>query len=163
MARSSIAIFGGGCFWQVEEDFHHLDGILKTEVGYMGGDFKNPTCEDVCSGNTGHAEVVKITFDEKKLSFGTLLDKFFDSHDPTQKNMQGPDIGEQYRSVIFYTSEAQRKKAQEKIEDINNSEKYNKKIVTQIVPSKEFYLAEDYHQQYLHKRGMTSCRFTSSI
>ena len=157
------AIFGGGCFWGVEEDFHHLDGILKTEVGYMGGDFKNPTYDAVCRGDTGHAEVVSITYNEKKLKYADLLNKFFKIHDPTQINMQGPDIGEQYRSVIFYTTDQQKKIAESKIKELDKTQKFKSKIATQVLKAQEFYRAEEYHQQYLHKKGLTSCRFISRM
>ena len=163
MGKNRIAVFGGGCFWGVEEDFHHVNGVLKTEVGYMGGNLKKPTYEEVCGGETGHAEVVRVTYDESKVSYSALLEKFFEIHDPTQFNKQGPDVGEQYKSVIFYSTNEQKKQAEKKIIELEQSKKFDKKIATQIVALREFYIAEEYHQQYLHKRGMTSCNFTSRM
>ena len=148
------AIFGAGCFWRAQKAFDEVKGVISTTVGYMGGKFKNPTYEDVCTNTTGHAEVVQIEYDEDRVSYEHLLDVFWKIHDPTQLNMQGPDVGTQYRSVIFYLNEGQKKKAIRSKERLQNSGKFdNKKIVTEISPSLDFYRAEDYHQKYLLKKG----------
>ncbi len=152
------ATFAAGCFWSVEEAFHGVKGVLKTTVGYTGGKIKNPTYEQVCTDKTGHAEAVEIEFDPKIISYEKLLDIFWECHDPTQLNRQGPDEGMQYRTAIFYHSEEQNKLAvasQRKFEKLG---KYDQPIVTEIVPATFFYRAEDYHQQYLAKRGMKTCR-----
>ena len=154
--NTEIASFGAGCFWGVEYIFSKTKGVVSTEVGYMGGDLKNPKYEDVCRHDTGHAEVVKIEFDSRKVSYGELLEIFWKNHNPTTLNRQGPDVGTQYRSVIFYYNLDQKNKA------IISKENYqkklgDKKIVTQIVPAKEFYRAEEYHQKYLEKNGRTFC------
>lgn len=147
------ATFGAGCFWHVEEAFRKLDGVLSTTVGYMGGTFENPTYEDVCTDETGHAEVVQIEYDPKKISYNQLLDVFWSTHDPTQLNRQGPDEGTQYRSAIFYHNEEQKKLAEESKKKL----KKKKPAVTEITKAKKFYKAEEYHQKYLQKKGMTSC------
>jgi len=148
------AIFGAGCFWQVQKAFDEVKGVISTTVGYMGGKFENPTYEDVCTNTTGHAEVVQIEYDENRISYEDILDVFWKIHDPTQLNMQGPDVGMQYRSVIFYLNEEQKKKAIRSKERLQNSGRFaNKKIVTEISPSLEFYRAEEYHQKYLLKKG----------
>ena len=149
------ATFGAGCFWGIEEEFRKIKGILKTTVGYMGGDFKNPTYEDVCTGKTGHVEVCQVEYDAKIISYEKLLDIFWKMHDPTQHNRQGPDIGTQYRSVIFY-HDAQQKKLAE-ISKEEKQKEISKKIATEIVSAKTFYEAEDYHQKYLLKRGKGIC------
>ncbi len=155
---SSLATFGAGCFWGVEETFLALDGVLDTHVGYSGGRTKDPTYEDVCWNETGHAEVVQIEFDPSIISYETLLDVFFASHNPTTLNQQGPDFGSQYRSVIFYHSEEQKKIAEQRRTKESNSGKWNgKSIVTEIVPFEVFYPAEEYHQKYLRKNGRSSC------
>lgn len=148
------ATFGAGCFWHVEEEFRKLKGVLNTAVGYMGGTMKNPSYEDVCIDKTGHAEVVQIEFNPEKISYNDLLDVFWKIHDPTQLNKQGPDIGTQYRSVIFYHNQEQKKLA------IASKEKQSKKdeIVTEITKAGKFYKAEEYHQRYLEKQGLKSCR-----
>ena len=144
------AAFGAGCFWHIQEEFDKLNGVIKTEVGYMGGNFKNPTYKDVCSDKTGHAEVVLVEYDEKKISFKDLLEVFWKMHTPTTKNRQGFDIGSQYRSVILYYTEKQKKEA---IESRNNKQKkYKNKIVTEIKKAGKFYMAEEYHQHYLKKK-----------
>ena len=148
------ATFGAGCFWHVEAAFQKIKGVASTTVGYMGGNLKNPTYEDVCTDKTGHAEVVQITYDPKITSYEKLLDIFWSIHDPTQLNRQGPDHGTQYRSVIFYHSQKQKKLAEESKKKL----KYDKPIVTEITSAKEFYPAEEYHQKYLQKKGMSSCR-----
>jgi peptide-methionine (S)-S-oxide reductase len=149
------ATFGAGCFWGVEAAFRQLDGVAKTRVGYAGGELDNPTYEDVCSHKTGHAEVVEVSYDPDQVSYDDLLDVFWGKHDPTQLNRQGWDIGDQYRSVIFVHDEEQRTAA-ERSKD-NEQSAYRKPIVTQIEPAPAFYEAEDYHQQYLEKRGRSSC------
>ena len=154
------AAFGAGCFWGVEETFRTTKGVIYTAVGYMGGHTENPTYQDVCSGQTGHAETVEVTYDPSQVSYKELLNVFWNVHDPTTLNRQGPDIGEQYRSIIFYYDEEQRKAAEASKEELN-SRVYSRNIVTKIVPASDykFYMAEDYHQQYLEKRGQRSCRF----
>ncbi len=143
------ALFGAGCFWGVEDFFKKIDGVLETKVGYAGGEFLNPTYEDVCSGNTGHAEVVFINFNNEVLTFANLLDYFWQCHDPTQLNRQGFDIGSQYRSVIYFYSETQKKIA---ISSKNKIQKnFNKNIQTEIKKYTNFYLAESYHQCYIQK------------
>lgn len=152
-----IAIFGAGCFWGVEETFLQTPGVLSTEVGYSGGTKENPTYEDVCHGNTGHAEAVKVTFDPSKISYEKLLGIFFANHDPTTRNAQGPDVGEQYRSVIFFHSPEQEQAAKDYVKKLEQAKKFRRPIVTQIVPEAPFWKAEDYHQQYLRKSGRSSC------
>jgi peptide-methionine (S)-S-oxide reductase len=147
------ATFGAGCFWGVEAAFRKINGVVETSVGYMGGYLEKPTYEDVCTNKTGHAEVVQVTFDENEISYDELLDIFFEIHDPTQLNKQGPDIGTQYRSVIFYHSEEQRIIAEKRIQDLQSSGKYKKPIVTELKKTEIFYPAEEYHQRYLEKQG----------
>jgi len=151
------AIFAAGCFWGVQAAFDRVQGVVLTTVGYTGGHTKNPSYKDVCSGKTGHAEAIEIEFDPEKVSFEELLNVFFKIHNPTQKNRQGPDIGEQYRSAIFYTSQEQKEKAEKKIEELENSKKFGEKIVTEISPAKEFFKAEEYHQKYLEKNNNAVC------
>ena len=139
------ATFGAGCFWGVEAAFRQLDGVTKTRVGYSGGHTQNPSYEDVCSHGTGHAEVVEVTYDDERLSYNDLLRVFWDKHDPTQLNRQGWDIGDQYRSAIFFHDEEQQQG------------RYKRPVVTEIEPAQNFYEAEDYHQQYLEKRGRSTC------
>jgi peptide-methionine (S)-S-oxide reductase len=153
------ATFGAGCFWGVEETFRNLNGVESTAVGYMGGITENPTYEQVCRGNTRHVEVVEMLYNPDEISYHALLDVFWDNHDPTTLNRQGPDMGEQYRSVIFYHSPEQRKEAEESLKKLESSGRFSRKIVTAIEPAQTFYMAEDYHQQYLKKRGLKSCRF----
>jgi peptide-methionine (S)-S-oxide reductase len=153
------ATFGAGCFWGVEEAFMYLKGVVSTSVGYMGGYFENPTYQDVCTGETGHAEVVEIIYDPSEISYSQLLDVFWKIHDPTTLNRQGPDIGLQYRSVIFYHTPEQEKQAKKSKEQLNSSGKFNRDIVTAIEGADTFYRAEKYHQKYLEKRGLKSCRF----
>jgi peptide-methionine (S)-S-oxide reductase len=149
------ATFGAGCFWGVEAAFRQLDGVTKTRVGYTGGALENPTYEDVCSHTTGHAEVVEVDYDPDQVSYDELLEVFWRKHNPTQLNRQGWDIGDQYRSVIFVHDEQQRDAAEQSKQ--NEQAAYRKPIVTQIEPAPTFYEAEDYHQQYLEKRGRSSC------
>ena len=145
------ALLGAGCFWGIEEMFRKIEGILDTKVGYAGGVLSNPTYQDVCSGNTGHAEVVQIEFDPNKISFNKILDHFWLCHDPTQLNRQGPDIGTQYRSIIFYFTDEQKVIAEE---SKNNFQKQlSSKIVTEILQFTNFFLAEEYHQCYIQKNS----------
>lgn len=149
----AIATFAAGCFWGVEELFRHEKGVKDTVAGYTGGHFRNPTYKDVCSGSTGHAETVQVTFDPKEISYEKLLKIFWENHDPTTPNRQGPDIGSQYRSAIFYHDEKQKEAATKSKEELERSGKYENRIVTEITPSSIFYPAEEYHQQYLEKTG----------
>lgn len=149
------ATFAAGCFWGVEEAFRKVKGVLNTIVGYMGGVMKNPSYEDVCTDTTGHTEVVQLEFDPRKITYEDLLTVFWNIHDPTTLNRQGPDIGTQYRSAIFYYNEKQKAAAEKS--KMQEQKKYKKNIVTEIVPAKEFYRAEEYHQRYLEKRGLRTC------
>jgi len=151
------ATFGAGCFWGVEAAFQKMKGVTKTTVGYMGGKLKNPTYEQVCTDKTGHAEVIQIEFDNQQVSYKQLLDVFWKIHDPTQLNRQGPDIGRQYRSVIFYHNKKQKELAEKLKNEIQRE--YNAGIVTEIKPVMEFYPAEEYHQKYLEKQGKPNNRF----
>ena len=151
------AMFGAGCFWGVEATFRDLPGVLDTEVGYAGGHMDDPRYEEVCTGKTGHAEVVRIRFDSNEISYSDLLDVFWKCHNPTTLNRQGPDIGTQYRSAVFYANDSQRKTALRSKAAQEDSGVYRKPIVTEIVPAKDFYPAEDYHQRYLEKRGLAHC------
>jgi peptide-methionine (S)-S-oxide reductase len=153
------ASFAAGCFWGVEAAFRDLKGVVSTMVGYMGGSTEDPTYGDVCTGTTGHAETVQVVFDPKKISYEKLLETFWNKHDPTTPNRQGPDIGEQYRSIIFYYSDEQKKLAVASKEKLEASGRYKRPIVTEIISAPKFYPAEDYHQQYLEKRGRKSCGF----
>lgn len=149
------ATFGAGCFWHVEVDFGKVKGVISTIVGYMGGKLEKPSYEDVCNNETGHAEVVQLKFDPKKVSYRDLLETFWRIHDPTSLNRQGPDVGSQYRSVIFFHNQKQKEEA---ILSKEKHEKENKiKIVTEIVPAKKFWKAEEYHQKYLEKQGLSTC------
>ena len=151
------ATFTAGCFWGVEEAFIKTKGLKSTRVGYTGGKFPNPTYEDVCTDRTGHAEAIQVKYDPKEVSYKQLLDLFWSIHNPTTKNRQGPDIGSQYRSTIFYHTSEQGEIARQSKEKLNDSNKYQNKIVTQIVPATAFYEAEDYHQKYYQKIGGGSC------
>jgi peptide-methionine (S)-S-oxide reductase len=151
------ATFGAGCFWGVEATFRSIPGVVSTLVGYCGGKTDNPTYKDVCTDTTGHAEVVEITFDPAQLPYEQLLDMFWKLHDPTTPNRQGPDVGSQYRSVIFFHSPAQEAAARTAKERLDKSGKFRNPVITQIVPAAPFYKAEDYHQRYLEKRGLASC------
>ncbi len=148
------ATFGAGCFWGVEAAFQKIKGVIDTTVGYMGGTLENPSYEKVCTNKTGHIEVVQIKYDPSIVSYEELLDIFWKIHDPTQLNRQGPDVGTQYKSVIFYHDEKQKKSAEESKEKQDRSKKYNKPIVTEITKAKIFYKAEDYHQKYLEKHHL---------
>ena len=151
------AMFGAGCFWGVEATFRQIEGVKEAIVGYAGGATENPTYEDVCSDETGHAEVVEVEFDPAAVSYQRLLEVFWANHDPTTLNRQGPDVGTQYRSVIFYYSPEQKAAAEESKATQDRSGRFRKPIVTQIEPAPPFYRAEEYHQRYLEKRGMTHC------
>lgn len=153
------ATFGAGCFWGVEERFRRLKGVISTTVGYSGGDFPNPTYKDVCSGKTGHAEVVQVEYDPSIISYEDLLEVFWKIHNPTTLNRQGPDIGEQYRSAVFYHNDEQKKKAEELKQKLDDSGIFKKPIVTEIKPIKKFYRAEEYHQKYIQKKTQTTLRF----
>ncbi len=151
------ATFGAGCFWGVEPAFRQSPGVVSTQVGYAGGRTPAPTYEQVCSGRTGHAEAVEVTFDPTLVTYDQLLRVFWENHDPTTANRQGPDVGEQYRSVIFTHSPAQESAAKASLAALEAEKRFRRPIVTQIVPAGPFYKAEEYHQQYLEKRGLASC------
>jgi peptide-methionine (S)-S-oxide reductase len=151
------ATFGAGCFWGVEETFRNLKGVRSTAVGYAGGSKENPTYEDVCTDRTGHAEVVDVEFVRAEISYDQLLDVFWSNHNPTTLNRQGPDVGTQYRSVVFYHSPEQKAAAEAFKERLQNSGRFPRPIVTAIEPAPKFWRAEEYHQQYLNKRGQTHC------
>ena len=147
------AIFGAGCFWHIQDRFKKVKGVSSTSVGYSGGKNDSPTYEQVCNGDTGHAEVVEVDFDSSIVTYSELLDVFWACHDPTTKDRQGPDIGHQYRSVIYYLDDRQKKLAEESMNDISKSGRFRDSIVTEIHPIKEYYRAEDYHQDYFDKKG----------
>lgn len=150
---TETATFGAGCFWGVEEAFRKTPGVVKTSVGYSGGHVPNASYEMVCSGGTGHAEVVQVEFDPSQVSYDDLLAVFWDKHDPTQMNRQGPDVGTQYRSAIFFHSPDQEQTARASMQALGDAGRWRNPIVTQIEPIGPYYLAEDYHQQYIKKRG----------
>ncbi len=151
------ATFGAGCFWGIEAAFREIEGVTETAVGYAGGTVENPTYKQVCSDRTGHAEVVEVTYDPERVRYEDLLDVFWKEHDPTQLNRQGPDVGSQYRSVIFVHDEEQRRSAEASKAAQERSGRYSRPVVTSIEPAPTFWAAEDYHQQYLEKRGLASC------
>jgi len=151
------ATFGAGCFWGVEVAFRQLEGVTATQVGYLGGSLENPTYKDVCSGRTGHAEVVEVTYDPAQSSYEDLLKVFWENHDPTQLNRQGPDIGDQYRTAIFFHTPEQETAARASLAQLDASGRFKRSIATEITSASEFYRAEEYHQQYLEKRGMAHC------
>ncbi len=151
------ATFGAGCFWGVEATFRQIPGVKETAVGYAGGSTANPTYRDVCGHRTGHAEVVEVTYDPAQVSYDELLNVFWENHDPTQLNRQGPDVGDQYRSAIFVHSPEQATAAEAGKAARSASGRYRRPVVTEIAPAPTFYRAEDYHQQYLEKRGLSSC------
>jgi peptide-methionine (S)-S-oxide reductase len=153
------ATFAAGCFWGVEETFRQLKGVKSTTVGYTGGQTENPTYKEVCTDTTGHAEAVQVEFNPAEVTYGDLLDVFWSNHDPTQLNRQGPDFGKQYRSAIFFHTPEQERLARESKERLTGEHRYSRPIVTQIVSATTFYPAEDYHQQYLAKRGQKVCHF----
>ena len=154
------ATFAAGCFWGVEEEFRRVEGVLATRVGYIGGSTEKPTYEEVCTGRTGHAEAVELEFDPALVSYADLVEKFWGLHDPTQKNRQGPDRGTQYRSSIFFHGEAQEGEARRSLEALQASGRFSRPVVTEIEAAGTFWEAEDYHQQYLAKRGMGACSTT---
>ena len=148
------AVFGAGCFWGVEHAFNQQDGVVEAVSGYMGGEVDNPTYQQVCTGETGHVEVVEVTYEPDKISYEQLLAVFWGTHDPTQLNRQGPDIGEQYRSVIFVNNEEQKQQAESSKQALVDSGRYPRQVVTSIEPAGDFYLAEEYHQRYYEKMGI---------
>jgi peptide-methionine (S)-S-oxide reductase len=155
----ALATFAAGCFWGVEALFRQVDGVTATRVGYTGGTTDNPTYESVCTGKTGHAEAIEIEYDPAKVSYETLLALFFENHNPTSLDKQGPDIGTQYRSAIFYHDAAQMAAALDTKEVLELSKKFHTPVLTQIIPATTFYPAEDYHQRYLEKQGIQHCHF----
>ncbi len=157
-ANNESAIFAGGCFWCTEAVFKSLNGVAAVMPGYIGGTVPSPSYEKVVSGGTGHVEAIKIDFDPKVISYDDLLAVFFNTHDPTTPNRQGNDIGAQYRSVIFYSDETQREKAEELVKELTETQAYNKPIVTEILPAAEFYMAEEYHRDYYERnKGAAYC------
>jgi len=156
---AEVATFGAGCFWGVEAAFQRVPGVIETAVGYSGGHAENPSYQDVCTDETGHAEVVQVTFDPAKVSFEELLQVFWGIHDPTQLNRQGPDVGTQYRTAIFFHSPEQEAVAKKSREALEASGSLRRRIATEIKPAGKFYRAEEYHQKYLQKRGAASCHF----
>ena len=160
MANEQIAIVGGGCFWCIEAVFNRLEGVKSAVSGYMGGHVDNPTYRQVCNGDTGHVEVVQVTFDPSQIKYRDLLEVFFAVHDPTTLNRQGNDVGEQYRSVIFYTSEEQEAEAVETIAALNAAKAFPEPIVTSVEPAEKFYIGEDYHQEYYdNNASQPYCQF----
>ena len=157
------ATFAAGCFWGVESAFRQQPGVIATAVGYTGGDTRNPSYQDVCSGRTGHAEAVLVEYDPDKVSYEQLLELFWENHDPTQLNRQGPDHGTQYRSAIIFHDAAQEAAAKASKEALAKSGKHHRPIVTEIVPAGEFWMAEDYHQQYFEKRGIAPTRHVRAL
>ena len=151
------ATFGAGCFWGVEDVFRQITGVISTAVGYSGGNHKNPNYKDVCTGTTGHAEVVHLEYDSSTVSYETLLQAFWDNHDPTTLNRQGPDVGTQYRSVVFFHTPEQQVSADAFKAQLEKINRFKQPIVTEIIKSETFYRAEDYHQKYLEKRGLSHC------
>ncbi|RYD59181.1 MAG: peptide-methionine (S)-S-oxide reductase [Sphingobacteriales bacterium] len=154
--KQEVATFGAGCFWCVEAQFQQLEGVSKVESGYSGGIIENPTYKQVCTGTTGHAEVINVYYDPSKISYDEMLAAFWTSHDPTQLNRQGNDVGTQYRSVIFYHSDEQKQKAEEYKKKLNEEKAYDGPVVTEISPAVKFYKAEDYHQNYYNENGSES-------
>ena len=151
------ASFAAGCFWGVEARFRDVEGVLDAVSGYMGGQTENPSYKQVCGGNTGHTESVQLTFEDKQVSYRELLDLFFDMHNPTTLNRQGPDFGSQYRSAVFWHDEDQCAAAEQKISELNESGKWPDPVVTQVAPADTFWRAEEYHQRYLEKNGAGYC------
>jgi peptide-methionine (S)-S-oxide reductase len=155
--KTQLATFGAGCFWGVEQTFRRVDGVVDAAVGYAGGHLENPTYKQVCTDTTGHAEVVQVEYDPSKVTYGELLRTFWENHDPTTLNRQGPDFGKQYRSVIFFHSPEQESAARASKEKLEASGRFRRPIVTSIEPAKTFYRAEEYHQRYLEKNGLGHC------
>ncbi len=163
MAKEQAAVFGGGCFWCIEAIFQRLTGVTHVESGYMGGHIDNPTYRQVCGGDTGHVEVIRVTFNPDEISFRDLVDVFFTVHDPTTLNRQGNDAGEQYRSVIFYADEEQQRIAEETIAALTAAKEFSEPIVTSVEPASKFYVAEDYHQNYYNENSRQPyCMFVIS-
>jgi len=158
MGNSEKATFAAGCFWGVESAFCQVEGVISTTVGYSGGNTKNPTYEEVCTDKTGHAESVLIEFNPELITYEKLLELFWSIHDPTTLNRQGPDIGSQYRSIVFYHSEEQKNMAIYTKDKLEKSKRFSRKIVTEIIPSTVFYKAEEYHQKYFQKHGLVKCK-----
>jgi peptide-methionine (S)-S-oxide reductase len=154
---TELATFGAGCFWGVEVTFRNTPGVRDVLVGYLGGTLANPTYRDVCTGRTGHAEVVQVKYDPAEVSYDKLLDVFWENHNPTTLNRQGPDVGTQYRSAIFYHTPEQKRAAKESKASLEASGRFRRPVVTEITEASTFYPAEDYHQRYLEKRGLASC------
>jgi methionine-S-sulfoxide reductase len=157
MSKTQEAIFAAGCFWGVQDYFDQIPGVTETEVGYIGGHVDQPTYEQVCTHTTGHAEGVRVIYDSKKVSYKTLLKQFFRMHDPTQLNRQGPDVGDNYRSAIFYKDDSQKIAAQEVIDELNKSGEFKKPILTTLEPAIKFWRAEEYHQKFTQKNGYGAC------
>jgi len=155
--RMEKATFGAGCFWGVEATFRRVKGVIDAAVGYAGGALENPTYRDVCTKQTGHAEVVEVTYDPDEVSYDELLEVFWNNHNPTTLNRQGPDVGSQYRSAIFFHTPDQETVAQASLERLDRSDRFRTPIVTEVTPASTFYRAEEYHQQYLEKRGLAHC------
>ena len=151
------AVFAAGCFWGVESTFQQMNGVKSTAVGYIGGKVKNPSYELVCTGLTGHAEAVEVIYNPNEVSFEKLLDVFFELHDPTTLNRQGPDIGTQYRSAAYFSNDDEKQIIESKINSLNESGKYSSKVVTEVETISDFYDAEEYHQDYYKKRGIDGC------
>jgi len=151
------ATFAAGCFWGVEDAFRRVPGVADVAVGYSGGTSENPTYQEVCTGRTGHAEVVRVDYDPDTVAYEQLLDAFWQCHDPTQVNRQGPDIGTQYRSAIFYHDEQQRQAAEQAKQELDQSNRFGKPVATEISPAGPFYRAEEYHQRYFEKNGISGC------
>jgi peptide-methionine (S)-S-oxide reductase len=163
MTQQETAYFGGGCFWCLEAVFDRLKGVTSVESGYMGGQVENPTYRQVCGGDTGHVEIVRLTFNPQEISYPDLLDVFFAIHDPTTLNRQGNDVGTQYRSVIFYASDEQRRQAEQAIAEFNASHTLSAPVVTAVEPADQFYVAEDYHQEYyVNNSQQPYCQFVVS-
>jgi peptide-methionine (S)-S-oxide reductase len=155
--HTAVATFAAGCFWGVEEAFRTVPGVVETSVGYTGGTVPDPGYERVCSGRTGHAEAVRVVYDPAKVGYRALLERFFAIHDPTTRNRQGPDVGEQYRSAIFYHTPEQEREARAVVEELGRSGRFRRPITTEIVSAGPFWRAEEYHQQYVRKHGGGGC------
>ena len=158
MAATKKATFGAGCFWGIAAAFRQVPGVISTSVGYMGGTLDEPSYRQVCTGRTGHAEVVQVTYDAERLSYDDVLAVFWDNHDPTTRDRQGPDVGTQYRSAVFFHDDDQAAAARRSIEELEASGRLRRPVVTEVTPAATFWPAEDYHQQYLEKRGLSTCR-----
>lgn len=161
-AMTKQAIFAAGCFWGVQDYFDQVPGVIETEVGYTGGHVDQPSYEAVCSHTTGHAEAVKVVYDPEKVSYETLLKHFFRMHDPTQLNRQGPDVGDNYRSAIFYSTDDEKQQAQAMIDELDKSGKYKQQIVTSLEPAAKWWPAEEYHQKFTRKTGRGACHISYS-